>query len=76
MIRTVIVNKMTKFGTIDGVWTENDELMNLFVLHSRQGTAKIIVDTSETLMYKFVQQDNPLSPTATEFCEYSSLFNK
>lgn len=47
-----IVNKKQTFGTLDGVWTKNEEVMSVVNAHLKSGSAKLLVDTEETLMYE------------------------
>ena len=47
-----IINRTQKFGTLNGVITKNEEIMRVVFQHLKQGTAKLLVDSEETLMYK------------------------
>lgn len=49
---TAIINRKMTFGTLDGVITKNDEIRKVVNDHLKLGTAKKIVETEETLMYK------------------------
>jgi hypothetical protein len=51
-----IINRTMTFGTIDGVITKNDQIRKLVNQHLKQGTAKLLVDTEETLMYELGEQ--------------------
>lgn len=55
-----IINREQNFGTLNGVITKNDEIRKIVNQHLKQGTAKLIVDTEETLMYELGEQ-NPKS---------------
>ena len=46
-----IINRTKTFGTIDGVIKKNEEILKLINQHLKKGTAKLYVDTEETLMY-------------------------
>lgn len=52
MTRKAIINKGKQFGTIDGVITKSSDIMSLVFKHLKNGTAKKIVDTDETLFYE------------------------
>lgn len=47
-----IINRGLEFGTLNGVYTKNSEIMGLVFQHIKTGTAKILVDNETTLMYK------------------------
>ena len=47
-----IINRTANFGTLNGVITKNDEIRKVINQHLKQGTAKLLVDTEETLMYE------------------------
>ena len=47
-----IINREQNFGTLNGVITKNDEIRKVVNQHLKQGTAKLLVDTEETLMYE------------------------
>jgi hypothetical protein len=46
-----IINRSKNYGTIDGVIKKNEEIIRLVNQHLKKGTAKLYVDTEETLMY-------------------------
>jgi hypothetical protein len=46
-----IINKSKLFGTLGGVITKNDEIRKVIHQHLKQGCARLLVDTEETLMY-------------------------
>jgi hypothetical protein len=50
-----IINRIENFGTLNGVITKNDEIRKVVNQHLKQGTAKLIVDTEETLMYELYE---------------------
>ena len=52
-----IINRQSNFGTLNGVITKNDEIRKVVNEHLKQGTAKLFVDTEETLMYELSKQD-------------------
>jgi hypothetical protein len=47
-----IINRNSAFGTLDGVITKNEIIRNEINKHLKAGTAKKLVDTEDTLMYK------------------------
>lgn len=51
-----IINRDQNFGTLNGVITKNSEIQTVVNQHLRQGTAKLLVDTEQTLMYDLVEQ--------------------
>ena len=46
-----IINREQNFGTLNGVIAKNEEIRKVINQHLKQGTAKLLVDTDETLMY-------------------------
>lgn len=55
-----IINREQNLGTLNGVITKNDEIRKVINQHLKQGSAKLLVDTDETLMYELGEQ-NPNS---------------
>ena len=51
-MKTAIINRTTNFGTLDGVLKSKTEIMKEVYQHLKAGTAKLLIDTEETLMYK------------------------
>ena len=51
-----IVNIGQTFGTLNGVITKNEEIRKVINQHLKQGTAKLLIDTEETLMYELGEQ--------------------
>jgi hypothetical protein len=49
-----IINRNSKFGTLNGVITENSKIQAEINKGLKNGTAKKLVDTDETLMYEIV----------------------
>tara|TARA_R100000027_G_scaffold55112_1_gene44269 strand:+ start:2549 stop:2734 length:186 start_codon:yes stop_codon:yes gene_type:complete len=49
-----VINKNKNFGTLDGVITENKSIRKMIYTHLKSGTAKLIVDNDETLMYNLL----------------------
>jgi len=47
-----IINRTKTFGTLNGVITKNEEIRKVVNQHLKQGTAKLLVDTEDTLMYE------------------------
>jgi hypothetical protein len=47
-----IINRNGNFGTLDGVIVSNSEVNKAIIKHLKAGTAKKLVDTDETLMYR------------------------
>jgi hypothetical protein len=60
-----IINRNETFGTLNGVITKNSEIMTLVNKHIKQGAAKKLVDTDETLMYELGEQ-SPIHPVMLE----------
>ena len=50
-MKTVIINRLSNFGTLDDVITKNSDLKKLVFMHLKNGTAKLLIDTEETLAY-------------------------
>ena len=51
-----IINRTKTFGTLNGVITKNEEIRKVVNQHLKQGTAKLLVDTEDTLMYELCEQ--------------------
>ena len=51
-----IINREQNFGTLNGVITKNEIIRKVVNEHLKQGTAKLLVDTEETLMYELGEQ--------------------
>lgn len=51
-----IINREQTFGTLNGVITKNSDIQTLVNQHLKQGTAKLLVDTEQTLMYDLYEQ--------------------
>ena len=51
-----IVNIGQTFGTLNGVIIKNEEIRKVINQNLKQGTAKLLVDTEETLMYELGEQ--------------------
>jgi len=51
-----IINRQKTFGTLNGVITKNDEIRKVINQNLKQGTAKLLVDNDETLMYELGEQ--------------------
>lgn len=47
-----IINREQNYGTLNGVITKSDEIIKVVNQYLKQGTAKLLVDTEETLMYE------------------------
>ncbi len=47
-----IINRQENFGTLNGVITTNIEIRKVVNQHLKKGTAKLLIDTEETLMYE------------------------
>jgi hypothetical protein len=59
-----IINREQNFGTLNGVITKNDEIRKVVNQHLKQGTAKLLIDTEETLIYELGEQKpNSIFPT-------------
>lgn len=61
-----IINREQNFGTLNGVITKNDEIKKVVNQHLKQGTAKLLVDTEETLMYELGKQKPSLKEKLEE----------
>lgn len=61
-----IIIRTANFGTLNGVITKNEEIRKVVNQHLKQGTAKLLIDTEETLMYELGEQ-NPNSNMHTIF---------
>lgn len=46
-----IIIRNSQFGTLDGIITLNSVLRTLIFKHLKSGTATLLIDTEETLMY-------------------------
>jgi hypothetical protein len=46
-----IINRELNFGTLNGVITPNTEIYKVVFSHLKKGTAKLVLDSDETLMY-------------------------
>lgn len=55
-----IINRQQNYGTLNGIITKNDEIRRVVNQHLKQGTAKLLVDNEETLMYELGEQ-KPIS---------------
>ena len=51
MRKTAIINRTVNYGTLNNVITKNEEIRKVINEHLKQGKAKLIIDTDETLMY-------------------------
>lgn len=51
-----IINRTETFGTLNGVITKNEEIRSIVNQHLKQGAAKLLVDTEDTLMYELGEQ--------------------
>lgn len=47
-----VYNREEQFGTIDNVLTSNKDVHVFILKHLKQGNAKLLIDTENTLMYK------------------------
>ena len=65
-----IINREQNFGTLNGVITKNDEIRKVVNQHLKQGTAKLLVDTEETLMYELGEQTLNYDTSATALCSF------
>jgi hypothetical protein len=61
-IMRAIINREQNFGTLNGVITKNEEIRKVVNQHLKQGTAKLVIDTEETLMYILTEQKSNLHP--------------
>jgi hypothetical protein len=67
-----IINRQQNFGTLNGVITKNDEIRKVVNNQLKQGTAKLLVDTEETLMYELGEQkpNSYYDTSATALCSF------
>jgi len=49
-----IINRTRLYGTLNGVITLNSEIKKLVFEALKKGTAKLLIDTDETLMYEII----------------------
>lgn len=47
-----IINVGKEFGTLNGVYTKNSEIRKVVASKLKEGKAKLLIDTDETLMYE------------------------
>lgn len=47
-----IINNGEKFGTLNGIITLNSEIRKEVAFKLKEGKAKLLIDTEETLMYE------------------------
>ncbi len=55
IMQTIVINRGLQFGTLNGVFTLNSELQKLVNKALKDGKAKKLVDTENTLMYKITE---------------------
>jgi len=53
---TAIINRTSNFGTLNGVITKNEEIRKMINENLKKGTAKLLIDTEETLMYELLNK--------------------
>ena len=51
-----IINRKETFGTLDEAITKNEIIRTEINKHLKTGTAKLLIDTDETLMYQLGEQ--------------------
>lgn len=51
-----IINRNSNFGTLNGVITKNEIIRTEINKHLKGGTAKLLIDSEETLMYDLGEQ--------------------
>jgi hypothetical protein len=61
-----IINRQLNFGTLNGVITKNEEIRTIISKYLKQGNAKLIIDTDETLMYILTEEKSNLHPIFAE----------
>ena len=57
-----IVNKNEKFGMLNGIITHNEDIIKVINQYLKQGNAKLLIDTEDTLMYKLTEPKSNLHP--------------
>ena len=50
-----IINRTANFGTLNGVITKNNEIQSEVNKAIKEGRAKLLIDTDETLMYEIAE---------------------
>jgi len=50
-----IINRQAQFGTLNGVITKNTEIQAAVNKAIKEGRAKLLIDTDETLMYEITE---------------------
>ena len=50
-----IINRTANFGTLNGVITKNDQIQSEVNKAIKEGRAKLLIDTDETLMYEIAE---------------------
>lgn len=68
--KKAIINRKSNFGTLDGVITKNEEIRKVVNQHLKQGTAKLLIDTEETLMYDLGEKKPYYDTSATALCSF------
>lgn len=51
-----IINRKANFGTLNGVIRRNEDILEVINRHLKDGTAKLLIDTEDTLMYQLGEQ--------------------
>lgn len=57
-----IINRKMGFGTIGGVIKPNKEILAIVLKNIKSGTAKLLIDTDDTLMYRLEDNKPKLHP--------------
>lgn len=52
-----IINRAQSFGTLNGVITKNSEIQTVINKSIKDGTAKKLIDTKDTLMYELIKKN-------------------
>jgi len=53
-----IINRNSNMSTLGGVLTNNTVIMKTINEHLKTGTAKLLIDTDETLMYELGEKES------------------
>jgi len=56
-----IITRQKEYGTLNGVITKNDEIRKVVNQHLKLGTAKLLLDTDEILMYELELEEKKTS---------------
>lgn len=55
-MKRAIVNRGKEFSELDGVITKTTDVLKVIAQSLKQGNAKLLLDTDDTLMYELKEQ--------------------